>query len=116
MTYSQVIKNLEARGFFQIKPGLERMERVAAALKHPERRWAALHIAGTNGKGSVSATLENILRHAGYKTGLYTSPHLISLGERIRVNGRPIPDAAFAACGAALIALEQKIASSSHLF
>jgi dihydrofolate synthase/folylpolyglutamate synthase len=109
VTFSHVLKNLDARGFFQIKPGLERMERISRALGHPERRWASLHIAGTNGKGSVSATLESVLRHAGYKTGLYTSPHLVSITERIQVNGRPIPTERFAACGSQLIATEKKL-------
>lgn len=71
-----------------VKFGVDRMRGLAAALGHPERRYPIVHIAGTNGKGSVSAMVESIVRHAGYKTGLYTSPHLVKLGERVQVNRR----------------------------
>lgn len=77
-----------------IRLGLERVRRVLAALGHPEEEFASILLAGTNGKGSVSAMLESALRAAGHRTGLYTSPHLISPTERVRVNGRPIPAAA----------------------
>ncbi|MEO7599850.1 MAG: folylpolyglutamate synthase/dihydrofolate synthase family protein [Opitutus sp.] len=66
--------------------GLERMQRLVSALGHPERAVPCIHIAGTNGKGSVAAMVEAILRAAGWKTGLYTSPHLVRLGERIQVD------------------------------
>ena len=67
------------------------------ALSHPERRFAAVLIAGTNGKGSTAATLESILRAAGHRTALYTSPHLVRVNERIRVDGEEISDPEFAA-------------------
>jgi dihydrofolate synthase/folylpolyglutamate synthase len=67
-----------------------------AALEHPERRFPSVLIAGTNGKGSTAATLASILRASGLKTGLYTSPHLIRINERIRVNGEEIADDDFA--------------------
>src|SRR5271169_5942076 len=66
-----------------------------AALGNPERRFPSVLIAGTNGKGSTAATLSSILRAAGYKTALYSSPHLVSINERIRVNGEAIADAEF---------------------
>ncbi len=65
---------------------LDRMFGLAEALGHPERHVPCVHVAGTNGKGSVSAMLEAIFRAAGWRTGLYTSPHLVRLGERIQVN------------------------------
>ena len=65
---------------------LEAMQRFVALLKHPEQKYPIIHVAGTNGKGSVCAMLENIFQRTGYKTGLYTSPHLVYLGERIQVN------------------------------
>lgn len=71
-----------------MKFGIDRMQRLAAALGHPERSYPVIHVAGTNGKGSVSAMLESILRAAGRRTGLYTSPHLVRLGERVQVNRR----------------------------
>jgi dihydrofolate synthase/folylpolyglutamate synthase len=69
-----------------VKFGVDRMRVLAAALGHPELKVPCLHVAGTNGKGSVSAMLESILRAAGRRTGLYTSPHLVRLGERVQVN------------------------------
>lgn len=68
------------------KYGIDRMQLLAEALGHPERSFPVIHVAGTNGKGSTSAMLEAIYRNAGYKTGLFTSPHLIHQGERIQVN------------------------------
>jgi len=68
------------------KFGIDRMRLFAAALGHPERRVPCVHVAGTNGKGSVSAMLESILRTSGLRTGLYTSPHLVRLGERVQVD------------------------------
>lgn len=88
--HSNVRTELEARGFFHIRPGLKRMSRLSRALGYPERRFAAIHIAGTNGKGSVAAMIERVLREAGFRTGLYTSPHLSRLEERIQLSGRPI--------------------------
>jgi dihydrofolate synthase/folylpolyglutamate synthase len=78
------------------KFNLENITILARSLGHPERKYPSAHIAGTNGKGSTAAFLESILRHAGYRTGLYTSPHLERINERIRVNGEEIPDPAFA--------------------
>ena len=78
------LMSTQSRGIF---PGLQRMERLLKALGNPERRLRCLHVAGTNGKGSVCAMSESVLRAAGYRTGLYTSPHLVDFSERIRVNG-----------------------------
>src|SRR5438552_3144069 len=73
-----------------------KLERRAAALArrgHPEARFPAIHIAGTNGKGSAAAMVDSVLTAAGYRTGLYTSPHLVDFTERIRAGGRTIPRA-----------------------
>ena len=70
-----------------IQPTLDMME----ALGNPERKFQSIHVAGTNGKGSVSHMLASILQEAGYKVGLYTSPHLVDFRERIRINGEMIP-------------------------
>jgi dihydrofolate synthase/folylpolyglutamate synthase len=75
-----------------MRPGLERIEALCEALGHPERRYALVQVGGTNGKGSVSAMLAAVLRAAGRRVGLYTSPHLVSFRERIRVDGAPIPE------------------------
>ena len=70
-----------------VVPGLERMKRLLAALGDPQEKLRCLHVAGTNGKGSVSAFAESVLRAAGHRTGLYTSPHLVEFAERIRIDG-----------------------------
>jgi len=75
--------SLKAKG---VKYGIDRMESWLDALGHPERATPAIHITGTNGKGSTAAMLEAIFRAAGWRTGLYTSPHLVRLGERVQVN------------------------------
>jgi dihydrofolate synthase/folylpolyglutamate synthase len=75
---------------------LAHMQVLLEALHHPERRFRSVLIAGTNGKGSTAATLASILMAAGHRTGLYTSPHLVRINERIRVGGEQIADASFA--------------------
>ena len=74
------------------KPGLENTLRLMAHIGNPHEKLRAIHVAGTNGKGSTSHLIAAVLQAAGYKVGLYTSPHLVSLTERIRVNGVPIPE------------------------
>ncbi len=76
-----------------IRPGLDHVRRALARLGHPEDRFAAVLIAGTNGKGSVCALVESVLRRAGHRTGLYTSPHLVRREERIRIEGTPVSSA-----------------------
>src|SRR6478609_9536579 len=75
---------------------LAHMRVLLAALDHPERRFPSVLIAGTNGKGSTAATLASILEASGLRTGLYTSPHLVRINERIRINGENIDDEKFA--------------------
>jgi len=77
--------------------GLHRTRAMMQALGNPQERYPSIHIAGTNGKGSVAAMSESVLRHAGLVTGLYTSPHLVRVEERIRVNSRQISPRSFAA-------------------
>ncbi len=72
--------------------GLERMHAILKALGEPHKLYPSIHVAGTNGKGSVCAAIASILQASGYKTGLYTSPHLVSLAERFQINGRMIED------------------------
>jgi dihydrofolate synthase / folylpolyglutamate synthase len=80
---------------FRLKPrgsklGIDRMRPFAALLGHPERALPVIHVAGTNGKGSVAVMIESVLRAAGWRVGLYTSPHLVHLGERVQVNRVPL--------------------------
>ena len=77
--------------FFGIKAGLDNIRALLFSLGNPERRFPSIHLAGTNGKGSTSAMIASILTASGYRTGLYTSPHLVDFEERIRIDGKKIP-------------------------
>ena len=96
MTYTDALDYLQSVSTFGIKPGLERISRLLFLLNNPHENYQTIHIAGTNGKGSVSAMLESICRAAGLKTGLYTSPHLSSYLERIRIDGKNVSEDKFA--------------------
>lgn len=104
MSYTAALDGLHARAAeLHASPGeprrkfrLEEMRTLVAALGHPERRFPSVLIAGTNGKGSTSATLASILKSAGYRCGLYTSPHLVRVNERVQIDGEPISDENFA--------------------
>ena len=89
-TYRDITKYLFDRRARGMKLGLEHIQALLMAIGHPEHNFLSIHIAGTNGKGSTAAILESILREAGYKTGLYTSPHLIDMRERIQIRGQYI--------------------------
>jgi dihydrofolate synthase/folylpolyglutamate synthase len=93
-SYSAAIEALFARTTSGIKPGLERTEAILARLGSPHEKLTAIHVAGTNGKGSVVATAEALLTAPGRKIGRYTSPHLIDFRERITVDSVPIPEEA----------------------
>ncbi|MBD3290930.1 hypothetical protein GF337_19135 [candidate division KSB1 bacterium] len=87
MNYTQAIDYLYQLSSLGWKLGLNKIRALLKEVDNPHQQYPIIHIAGTNGKGSTSAILESILRTAGYTTGLFTSPHLIHLGERITVNG-----------------------------
>jgi dihydrofolate synthase / folylpolyglutamate synthase len=102
MSYQSTVEQLYALGHELAampshKFDLAYVREMLAALGNPERRFPSVLIAGTNGKGSTAATLSSILRVAGYKTALYSSPHLVRINERVRVNGEPIADVEFSA-------------------
>ena len=94
---------------------LAHMRVLLQALDHPERRFPSVLIAGTNGKGSTAATLASILRASGVQTALYTSPHLVRMNERIRVNGREISDEDFAELHAKVDRAAQKLVEKREL-
>ena len=89
-SYGEAIQALFARTTGSIKPGLERTEALLEKLGSPHRKLSTIHIAGTNGKGSVVATCEALLRARGLVVGRYTSPHLVDFRERVTVNGKPM--------------------------
>lgn len=88
--YRAAEKFILSREFFGMKLGLENIQDFLAELGNPQLHYHTIHIGGTNGKGSTSATLASICRAAGYRTGLYTSPHLTSLRERVQIDGLPL--------------------------
>lgn len=95
-----------------IKPGLERMELLLERLGHPHRRLRFIHVAGTNGKGSVCALLASVLRQSGYDVGLFTSPYLTSFADRIDYNGQAMPEDAIVRLANRLKPLSDELASS----
>jgi len=93
-TYPELVRALFPRLTGGIRWGLERTRRMLAAVGDPQRSYRIVHVGGTNGKGSVAATVESVLRADGRRTGLYTSPHLCTFRERIQVGGEPLSEAA----------------------
>ena len=94
---------------------LENITVLAERLGRPDRTYPSAHIAGTNGKGSTAAFLESILRHAGFRTGLYTSPHLERINERMRISGEEIGDESFAEIFTRLRALIEELLAARKL-
>jgi dihydrofolate synthase / folylpolyglutamate synthase len=92
MSYQEAVEFLYKLQQFGANLGLERAFKLAELAGRPQDKLKFIHVAGTNGKGSTCAMLESIYRHAGYNTGLYTSPHLISFAERIQINRQLIPE------------------------
>ena len=88
-SYLQYLFSLESKG---IKLGLDRTEQLFNICQNPQKNFYSIQVIGTNGKGSTSAMMANICKNAGYKVGLYTSPHLNRINERIRINGIAIDD------------------------
>jgi dihydrofolate synthase/folylpolyglutamate synthase len=97
------------------KFNLENITILAERLGRPDRAYPSAHIAGTNGKGSTAAFLESILRHAGFRTGLNTSPHLEKINERLRINGEEISDDAFAETLTRIHALVEELLAAGKL-
>jgi dihydrofolate synthase/folylpolyglutamate synthase len=89
-SYDDAIAWLSARARYGIKLDLARIEALCDSLRHPERTFPAVHITGTNGKGSTAAMVASILSTAGFRTGLFTSPHILDISERFRIDGRRI--------------------------
>src|SRR6476659_7431578 len=100
MNFHEAVQYLLSLGHetLTIKLGLRNTELLLAALDNPERAFPSVQIAGTNGKGSTAAMLDSICRAAGITCGLYTSPHLVSIVERIKISGESITPEEFAAC------------------
>ena len=90
MEYDKSLEYLYSRGLFAVKLGLKNISSLLKRLNNPQECYKSIHVAGTNGKGSVCVFLSNALASKGYKVGLYTSPHLVDFRERIQINGKYI--------------------------
>lgn len=102
LTLQKTVSRIHSLGMFSQKASLERISAVMEKLDHPERKFPAVHLAGTNGKGSTAAMTASVFRAAGYKTGLFVSPYILDFRERIQVNGEWIREEA-------LVRLEQQV-------
>jgi len=96
VNYEQALSYLETLATFGIKPGLARIEKLLSLMGQPQLCYRTIHVTGTNGKGSTTAMLAAILKAAGIKTGMYTSPHLVSYTERFLIDGQPASEEEFA--------------------
>lgn len=119
-TYATAVERLYALGHELARTpaqkfDLAQMRALTAALAHPERRFAGVLIAGTNGKGSTAATLAAILQAAGHRTALYTSPHLVRVNERLRVDGETVSDAEFTAVYNRIDEVAQRLVAAGEL-
>ncbi len=97
MTYDKTLEWLNEVALVGSKLGLSRTCELLELMGNPQNKLKFIHVAGTNGKGSVCACLSEVLSQAGYKTGMYTSPHLMKINERFKINGEDIDDKEFAA-------------------
>ena len=89
--YHQAETFILSREFFGMKLGLENITEFLDQIDRPQDKYGSIHVAGTNGKGSTVVMIASMLQEAGYKVGQFTSPHLVSFRERVRVNGEVIP-------------------------
>ncbi|MFN0103052.1 MAG: bifunctional folylpolyglutamate synthase/dihydrofolate synthase [Bryobacteraceae bacterium] len=117
MNYPESVEYLYALGneIRTAKLGLERMALAADAMGNPERKFRVVHVAGTNGKGSTSAMIAAGLREAGYRVGLYTSPHLVAPTERIAIDGRAVTAAEFAEAFAEVHGVSERMMEAGTL-
>ena len=107
-SYDEIVKQLTSSGRFRISLGLERIEKILEIIGNPQDKLDCIHVAGTNGKGSVCSIIASILKESGKKTGLYTSPHIFKYNERIQINGNPICDEDFVRYISEIIKISQE--------
>ena len=117
MNFSEATQYLLSLGHetLTIKLGLRNTELLLESLGNPQQQFESVQIAGTNGKGSTAVMLDSICRAAGISTGLYTSPHLLSITERIKINGQDISEAAFADFATAVKTAADKLVADGKL-
>ncbi len=115
LQYRETIDYIYGLKRLGIRPGLDAVKGLLRILGSPERSVLAVHVAGTNGKGSTSAMIASVLREAGYRVGLYTSPHLLKFNERIRVSGVDISDEALMRNAKAVLEASRRLKAESGL-
>ena len=98
MTFCEALDYIHSLLKFGIHPGLSRMDTLLQILGNPHKNIKCVHVAGTNGKGSTSTAISNVLIEAGYNVGLYTSPYVTDFLERVQYNGKPIDKELFSQC------------------
>lgn len=116
MTYEQAISYIHGVSNFFCKPGLDRIRELCEGLGEPQKTLKFIHVAGTNGKGSVCSMLNSVLIEAGYKVGLYTSPYVLEFNERMRVNGINISNETLANITAKVKTVAEKMTDSPTEF
>ena len=113
MNCTEAIEYIHSLEKFGINPGLERINALCSALGNPQRELKVIHVAGTNGKGSTSTMISNILQKSGYKTGLFISPYVSDFRERIQLNGNMIEENELAYCVERVKTAIEKLASEN---
>jgi len=114
VTYREAVDYIAEVPKFTSKNKMENTRELLRRLGHPEESYPVIHVAGTNGKGSVCAFLESILRHAGYRTGLFTSPHLVSINERFQIDRQNCTDEAFLAAFEKVMAVVEEMKADGY--
>ena len=95
MTYQEALEWIHSKLAFGIKPGLERMRWMLEQLGNPQNNLSAIHVVGTNGKGSTTSYLQHIFTNSGYQVGTFTSQYIVDFRERISIDGQMIPESDF---------------------
>lgn len=116
MNYEELVNRLTSKSFFSPSAGLYRMKKMMDHFGNPEERLSFIHVAGTNGKGSVCAMLHGILNEAGYRVGLFTSPYIHDFRERIQISGEWIEKEALVEIGEAVLAYTEKLYEPPNQF
>ncbi len=114
MRYDEVLSRIESLRVFGPRPGLERMKKLMARLQNPQEKLKFIHIAGTNGKGTTCELLASVLRSAGYRTGLFVSPHVSDFRERIQINGAMIPKDGLCSAAETVFPEAEKLAAEGY--
>lgn len=115
MTYDEAIKKIDSLLVFGVKPGLERITRLLELMGNPQKKLRFVHVAGTNGKGSVSNMTASVLTKSGYKTGLFTSPHITGFGERMQIDFERVSEGEVAELVESIFPLAERMKANGEI-